>query len=93
MTAQDDAETLALTALAWLAGDAELLPAFLAATGADLDALRRLATDPAFLGAVLDFILEADARVIAFCDARNVGYERPMQARAALPGGGHVHWT
>jgi hypothetical protein len=34
-----------------------------------------------------------DAWVVAFCDAAGLPYEAPMRARAALPGGGQVHWT
>ena len=49
--------------------------------------------EAAFLGAVLDFLLEADRRVIAFCDSAALPYTAPMQARAALPGGREWHWT
>lgn len=87
------AETVALTALGWLAGNDELLPVFLGASGATEADLRAGAADPAFLGAVLDFVMMDDAWVIALCDAAGLGYEAPMAARQALPGGGHVHWT
>jgi hypothetical protein len=87
------AETLALTALGWLAGNDELLPVFLGATGATEDDLRAGAADPAFLGAVLDFLTMNDAWVMAFCDDAGLGYDLPMTARQALPGGGQVHWT
>ena len=87
------AETLALRALGWLAGQEELLAAFLAATGATPADLRREVENPAFLIGVLDFLLAEDARVIAFCDAAGIDYQAPMQARAELPGGAPVHWT
>lgn len=87
------AETMALQALAWLAEDGERMGAFLAATGASPGDLAALAGTPAFLGAVLDHILSADALVTGFCDARGLGYDRPMRARAALPGGANWHWT
>jgi hypothetical protein len=51
------------------------------------------ASDPIFLGAVLDFLMMDDAWVIGFCDHLSIPYERIMQARAALPGGEQVHWT
>jgi hypothetical protein len=89
----DQAETLALQALAHLAGDPDLLGAFLGATGADLAGLRAGARDPAFLGAVLDFLLQEDARVLAFAAAAGVPPTLPAQARAALPGGHAWHWT
>ncbi|WP_296765217.1 DUF3572 domain-containing protein [Sediminimonas sp.] len=90
---RETAETLALEALAWLLSNDELLPVFMGATGADVDDLRTSAGDPAFLGSVLDFLMMDDAWVVAFCDAAGVPYDRPMAARAALPGGEQVHWT
>lgn len=93
MNQQDSAETLAIGALTWLLGQPEDLGAFLAASGAGGAELAQAAGDPAFLGAVLDFLLEADARVVAFCDSAGLPYTAPMQARAALPGGREWHWT
>ncbi len=92
MTA-DRAETLALQALAWLVGNDDLLPAFLGATGASEGDLRAQAADPAFLGAVIDFLSMDDAWIVAFCDANGLAYDLPMRARAALPGGQQMNWT
>lgn len=89
----DAAETLALQALTWLVSNEELLPVFLGSTGASTDDLRDRASEPEFLGSVLDFLMMDDAWLIAFCDANAVAYEYPMQARAALTGGDNVHWT
>lgn len=90
---QHSAETIALQALGWLVGDEELLPVFLGATGASEADLRAQASDPEFLGALLDFLMMDDAWVVAFCDTISLPYDRLMQARAALPGGAQVHWT
>lgn len=90
---ENAAETLALQALAWLVSNDELLPVFMGASGAGQDEIRVRATDPAFLGGVLDFLMMDDAWIMAFCDATETPYEYPMQARAALPGGAQVHWT
>ena len=90
---REAAETVGVQALGWLAGNDELLPVFLGSTGASLDDLRAGAGDPDFLGSVLDFVMMDDAWVVAFCDASGLPYAAPMQARAALPGGGQVHWT
>lgn len=87
------AETIAIAALGWLAGNDELLPVFLGATGASAETLRAQATDQAFLVSVLDFLLLDDAWVIAFCDAEGLAYEAPMMARQVLPGGEQLHWT
>lgn len=90
---REAAETIGIQALGWLAGNEDLLPVFLGATGASLDDLRKGAGDAAFLGSVLDFVMMDDAWVVAFCDALGLPYATPMQARTALPGGGQVHWT
>lgn len=87
------AQTLALQALAWLAGQDELFPSFLAATGAGVQDVADRAGDPDFLGAVLDFLLMDDQWVIGFCDAVGLPYTQPLAARAALPGGAGPHWT
>jgi hypothetical protein len=92
MTAEQ-AELLAIRALGWLAGNDELWPVFLGATGAQVASLRAAAADPAFLVSVLDFLTQDDAMVIAFCDAEALPYAAPLMARRALPGGGEVNWT
>lgn len=87
MSRQDSAETLALQALSWLAGNEDLMPVFLGATGASVADLAQRAGEGAFLASVLDFLLMDDAWVIAFCDEVGIRYEAPLQARAWLPGG------
>jgi hypothetical protein len=89
----DAAQVLALQALGWIAADDELFPVFLTATGADAADLRSRALDPEFQGAVLDFLLQDDRWVIAFCDAVGHPYADPQAARAALPGGAMTNWT
>lgn len=90
---QESAETLALQVLAWLVGNDDLLPVFLSSTGASEGDVRERASDPVFLGAVLDFLMMDDAWVMAYCDQATLAYDRIMQARAALPGGEQVNWT
>lgn len=84
---------LAIQALGWMAADDEIFPVFLTATGASLSELRARASDPEFLAAVLDFLLQDDRWVVAFCDARGHPYTAPQAARAALPGGAEMNWT
>ncbi|APX25634.1 MAG: DUF3572 domain-containing protein [Rhodobacteraceae bacterium] len=93
MLSREAAELIGLQAVAWLAGNDELLPVFLGATGAAEDDFRAALEDPSFQGAVLDFILMDDAWVGAFCEAQGMTYDQPAAARAMLPGGGEVHWT
>lgn len=90
---QESAETLALRALEWLAADPEAMQGFLGTTGAAPADLPVLAGETAFLGAVLDYLLAEDARVIAFCDAEGLPYTAPLQARQMLAGGAAWHWT
>ncbi len=89
----DQAETLALQALAWLAANDELLPVFLGATGASLSDLSKAASDSAYLGSVLDFLLMDDAWILAFCESSGAQPTDIATARRALPGGEAVHWT
>ena len=90
---QESAETLALSALGWLAGNDELLPVFMGSTGTSEADMRERAADAEFLGSVLDFLLMDDAWVIAVCDAHGWDYTDLAAARGALPGGEQVNWT
>lgn len=89
----DQAETVGLQALTWLAGNDELLPVFLGATGASEADLRAQAAEPEFLGSVLDFLTMDDAWVVQFCDSEGLAYDLPLRARMSLPGGAQVNWT
>lgn len=90
---RENAETVALRALGWLAGNDELLPVFLGATGASEADLRARAAEPEFLASVLDFLAMDDAWIAGFCEAEGLDYALPMRARAALPGGEVPDWT
>jgi hypothetical protein len=81
-----DAETLALLALAFVAGDEDLLPRFLALSGLDLETLRARAQEPATLGAVLDFLLAHEPDLIAFASAHDFPPAFVARARRELPG-------
>jgi Protein of unknown function (DUF3572) len=90
---QESAQTVALQALGWLAGDEDLFLAFLAATGADAADLRVRAAEVEFQVAILDFLLMNDAYVIGFCDAAGIAYTTPMTALVSLQGGEAMNWT
>jgi hypothetical protein len=87
------AETVAIQALGWLAGNDELWPVFLGATGAGAEDAAARASDPAFLASVLEFLTSDDAWIVAFCDHAGLPYDRPLRARYALPGAERVDWT
>ncbi|QHQ33980.1 DUF3572 domain-containing protein [Algicella marina] len=92
MTPKAAAE-LAVSALIWLSEEPDRMGAFLAQTGADAANIRAAAQDPAFLGAVLDFVLLSDEGVLAFAEQHQVPPETIVAARAALPGGDLPNWT
>lgn len=89
----DAAQVLALQALGWIAAEDEIFPQFLAASGASIGELRARAGDADFQAAVLDFLLQDDRWVIAFCDGGGHPYTAPQAARMALPGGAETFWT
>jgi Protein of unknown function (DUF3572) len=80
------AEVIALQALAFLAADEDLLLPFLAASGCSMDEIRASARDPAFLGGVLDFMLQEDRIILNFCEASGLDPAELTRARHALPG-------
>ncbi len=86
------AEILAIQALSWLAMEPEILGQFLNTSGAAPVDLRKRATEPEFLGFVLDFIMRDDETILGFCDHAAARPETVQQARAAL-GGGLPNWT
>jgi len=90
---RESAEAIGLRCLAWLAGNDELLPVFLGASGAAVDDFRDRMQDADFLGSILDFVLMDDAWIAAFCADQGLPNDAPMRARALLPGGEQVNWT
>jgi hypothetical protein len=80
------AQTLALKALAWAAGDPDLLGEFLNLSGMDVGELRARAADPEFLAAFMDFLLAADKPIQDFCAEEGIRPETLHAVRRALPG-------
>lgn len=89
----DAAQVMALEALSWILGRDDLLGNFLNNTGASPQDLAQLAKQPLFLGAVLDFLMEDDQRVIEFCADHSHPLTSVQAARASLPGAQYMHWT
>ena len=83
---ENEAETLALQVLAWLAADPERLGTFLAETGLGPAELQQRASDRALLGGVLDHLLAREDLLLRFAEENDVDPARPAAARALLPG-------
>jgi Protein of unknown function (DUF3572) len=90
---REGAELLGLQALGWVAARPALVGRFLSAAGASAEEMRARAADPEFLGFVLDFLLADEEALLAFASETGVAPDRPLRARAALPGGALPHWT
>ncbi len=90
---RNDAETLALKVLTWLASDPDMLRHFCAATGTAPTDLGTSAGDAEFLAGVLDFLALDNSWILSFSSHTDVPPETLTSARAALPGGDLPHWT
>lgn len=78
--------TIALNALAYLAGDEDWLNHFLSATGMDLGDLKAGAGDIGFLAGLMDYFLQNEALLLAFAASEELAPETIVRARQYLPG-------
>ena len=83
----EQAETIALQALSFLAKNEELLAQFLINTGLTPQELQKRVREPELLGGVLDAILGNDMVLLEFCTAASLSPDTLILARRALPGG------
>lgn len=83
---RDAAEAIAAHALGFIAGDSARLGRFLAESGLGPENVRRAAADPAFLPAVLDFILAHEADLLDFSAQQGIDPRHVSAARRLLPG-------
>ena len=88
----EEAERIAIAALAHLAGDETLMMRFLSMTGITASEIRAAAADPGFLAGVLDFLLGNEEDAVAFAAEHALPPEDLMRARAALGGGTADPW-
>jgi Protein of unknown function (DUF3572) len=79
-------QTIALNALAYLAGDEDWLDHFLSATGMDLGDLKAGAGDIGFLAGLMDYFLQNEALLLAFAASEELAPETIVRARQYLPG-------
>lgn len=82
----EDAEALALRALAFLASDTGRLEAFLAETGLGPANLRAAAQEPAFLASVLDHVAGNESLLLELAGNLSLNPETIAAARLRLAG-------
>lgn len=82
---RQEAESIAVSALSFVASDGELLQRFLALSGIDPNRIRIAAREPGFLAGVLQFISAHEPTLIRFSQASGIPAENIGQALKALP--------
>ena len=90
---EDQAQILALRALHWMAGQDDVLTAFLGAAGTDIETLKASAAQPDTQIALLDFLMQSDDWVRAYSASVGLAPEQVAHVRQSLPGGADPHWT
>lgn len=80
------AEELAISALAFLAGNPEALGRFLSLTGIGPADLRAAAREPGFLAGVLEFFLADESLLLAFVEEAQIRPTMVAAARHVLSG-------
>jgi hypothetical protein len=91
----EDAESVAIRALGFLAGDDSRMERFLALTGIGPGDIRAAAAEPGFLAAVLDHVASDESLLLAFAANAGLSPGSVAAARAALAGRGadpEHHW-
>lgn len=81
-----DAELVAIQALGFLAAEPERLQRFLDLSGLDVSSIRAAASDPGFLGAVLDHMLSDQSLLLIFTEEQQLPPDRIITLRRQLPG-------
>ncbi|MCW1383196.1 DUF3572 domain-containing protein [Novosphingobium sp. KCTC 2891] len=79
-----DASAVALQVLGWVLSDSQRAERLLALTGLTPDALRAGLGDPGVLGAVLDFLANHEADLVAAAEALDISPETIISARENL---------
>lgn len=77
---------MALNALGFLAAEPDRLRRFMDLSGLDLDAIRNQASEPGFLGAVLDHLLGDESLLLVFAADHDISPDRILKLRRKLPG-------
>ena len=87
---QKEAESLAIQALAFIAGDSARIGPFLAATGIGPEMIRAAAREPNFLRGVLDYMASDDGLLVAFATEAGINpFDIPIARDALVPAPKH----
>lgn len=81
-----EAEVTALKALRFLAAEPERLQRFMDLSGMGIQAIRESASDGAFLGGLLDYLLADQTLLLLFAEAEQIPPDRIARIRRQLPG-------
>ncbi|MCU0829907.1 MAG: DUF3572 domain-containing protein [Rhizobiaceae bacterium] len=87
MMTADDAEMLAVQALAFIASDADQLTRFASLTGLDAGDIQTSARQPGFLAGVLAHLLQDEEALLAFAAAARIKPVTVPLAFRVIPGG------
>jgi len=79
-----DAEIIAINALAYIAGEQDLLHRFLAVTGLQPADIHQMAGEPGFLAGVLDFLMDHESDLLAYASSINQSPKAFVAARDTL---------
>jgi hypothetical protein len=80
------AENLAINALAYIAGEPEVLNRFLALTGLESTDIRKAAAEPGFLAGVLDFLMDHESILLTYATLTDQSPNDFVRARSVLSG-------
>jgi len=81
---RESAEILALNALAYIASDEGALRTLLTQTGITADEMRAAAGSGAFLTGVLEFLIQHEDVLVAFCKSEGIDPTTPAKAARAM---------
>lgn len=82
----DDAQTLALKALGFVATSEGVLDRLMELSGLDLGTLRAKAGEPEILASLLDFLLADEGLLVDFCHEESIDPKEVHMARHVLGG-------
>lgn len=90
----EEAERIAVAALAHIAADEALLTRFMSVTGIEPSDIRAAAGEPSFLAGVLEFLMGHEPDALAFAAEAQVDPDDVGMARVVLSGGADPDpWT